>query len=139
MAARGPRARSRGTTLIELTIALGVLAVAMSATVRVLGWAAAANRAAERRARATQEAANALERLAARPWDALAPGPARGLDLPESARRALPGGTLRAVVADAGSGLRRVRVEVRWAGRAGSDEGPVRLAAWLGRRGRDAR
>jgi hypothetical protein len=126
---------------VELTAAVVMLVGAMAVTVQLLGWLVAERRATERHERATQEAANALERLVARPWDALTPGDVKGVELPGPARDVLPGGALRAAVAEEAGppALKRVAVEVRWLGRSGRAEAPVRLTAWVARAGRPSR
>ena len=126
----------RGFTLIEVGVAGVLLLTTMAMTAQVLGRLAAERRAADRRREAVQEAAIVLERLAARPWAELTPESARALRLSEPARRALPGGELAVDIAEH-DGLKRIRVAVRWPGRAGGPEAPARLTAWVGRRGGD--
>ena len=127
-----PRSR-RGISLMEVAVAVGMLAVALAVTLQALGWVAADRRAAGRRQRALAEASNALERLASRPWGELTPEALKSAALPPEAADALPGGELRAEVAEGDAGLKRLRVEVRWRGR-GADEAPVRLTTWVARR-----
>jgi hypothetical protein len=121
-------------TLVEISVALVLFAAAMSLTVRTLGWVTAEQRATERRQCAALEAANTLERLAARPWDALTAEALDAETLSEAAKRSLPEGALRATVVETDHGLKRVRVEVRWRGRSGEPEAPIRLTAWMARR-----
>ena len=128
----------RGFFLVEIAAAALALAIAMTMTLQVVGWAAAERRAVQRRERATRAAANALERLTARPWASLTPEAIGAERLEPSAVEALPGGTLeaRAVeVSDDVGEARRITVEVRWKGRGGVPEAPVRLTAWVYRRG----
>lgn len=122
--------RRRGMTLIELTVAVALLATAMTVTVRLVGWIAEERRATERRQRAAVEAANLLERVVERPWDDLS----REVSLSPEARRQLPGGEAR-VEAVESSGMKRVRVEVRWRDKTGAFVTPVRLTTWVARRG----
>src|SRR5438445_497746 len=68
-ATRLPRRRARAFTMIEVALTVFLLAIAMTATVQVLGWVAAERRAVERRQWAVQEVANVMERLTAEPWD----------------------------------------------------------------------
>jgi len=130
---RGRSRRRRGFTLIEVGVAGALLLVTMAMTAQALGWMAAERRAADRRREAVQEAANVLERLAARPWAELTPESARALRLSGPARRALPGGELAVDIAER-DGLKRIAVTVRWRGRSGGPEAPARLTAWVGRR-----
>lgn len=129
------RPRRRGFLLIEIAAAAVALAIAMATTLQVVGWAAAERRTVQRRERAVREATRALERLTARPWDALTPGSLAAEHLAPPAESALPGGRLDARVAEADAGAaRRITVEVRWTGRGGMPEAPVRLTAWVYRR-----
>jgi hypothetical protein len=128
----------RGLTTIEMVMATLVLGVAMTLTVQILGWVVRERRGADRRAIAVQEAANAMERLAAQPWDQLTPEAARAEPLSSEALRALPGAELNVMVsAEADKpGLKRIGVQLRWRGRASVYEAPVRLTSWVARRGR---
>ncbi len=134
------RLHRRGFGLIEMTVAIMLLAVGMVVTVQVVGWVATERRAVERRERAALEASNLMERAAARPWDALTAEGLAPVGLADAARRALPGSAVSWAVAelDAPPRSKRVTLEVRWRDRAGRSEAPVRLVAWV-HRGEDAR
>ncbi len=113
-----------------------LLVVAMTLTVKVLGWAAHDRRTAERRERAVVEAANVMERISAQPFEQLTPELAGRVTLSEAARESLPGAEL-AVDLQSGDGTgpaglaaKRIAVRLRWRGRSGSWEAPVRLTSW---------
>jgi hypothetical protein len=125
--------RRRGYAMLEIIGGVIVLGMALAVTVRLIGWVAAERRAAERRSWATVEAANVMERLAGRPWDDLTAGSVATEALGPAARDLLPGGRLGVLVTEA-DGLKRITIEVRWHGRSGADETPVRLTAWVGPR-----
>lgn len=129
-----PPARRRGMTLVELTIAAVLLGVAMTATVQILGWVAAERRSLERRQCAAQEAANLMERLAARPWNRLSPAEVRDVALSEPARRLLPGAELTVAVDEPSRtgpvASKRIALRIRWRNRAGGWDAPVRLSSW---------
>lgn len=130
----------RGLTLVEITIAVFLLAVSMILTVRVLGWVASERRAGERRQCATREAANVMERLAALPWERVTADTAKSLTFSDTARQSLPSGELDVTVDEpAGSDAKRMSVRVRWRNRGGEWDAPVRLTAWKFRAGRNAR
>ena len=135
----GPRihgTRRRGFGLIELTITAIMALAAMAITVQLLGWVAAERRSVARRERALLEASNLLERLAARPWDALTADAARAVTLSAAARSALPGASLAIEVAPvADPEAKRVTVAITWRGRSGKAEAPARLVGWVYRRG----
>ncbi len=134
----GPgRGRRRGFGLIEMAACGVMLAAAMVVTVQVVSWVAVERRAVGRRERAVREAANLLERAAARPWDELTPASLAGLRLSDSTAAALPGAGLEARVAtsDDAPARKKITIEVRWRDRSGRPEAPVRLVTWAYRRG----
>jgi hypothetical protein len=120
-----------------VALAVLLLAVAMTATVQVLGWVAAERRAVERRQWAIQEVGNLMERLTAEPWERVDADLARALVLSEEVRRKLPEPELTIDVddRDAGRGEKRLMIRLRWRKGAGGWESPVRLCAWITRRG----
>jgi prepilin-type N-terminal cleavage/methylation domain-containing protein len=121
----------RGFTMIEMVAAMALLMVAMTLVVELVGWVAAERRAAERRTRAIQEAANLMERLTARAPGVLTPEGVAALRLSPAAQAALPGGELKVRLDPAEDGLTRIRLELRWRDRSGGFEAPVRLTSWV--------
>jgi prepilin-type N-terminal cleavage/methylation domain-containing protein len=123
----------RGFTLIEVTITVVLLAAAMTAIVQVLGWVAAERRAIERRQWAVEEAANLMERVTAAPFDEITAESARAVTLSAPVREKLPGPELTVNVSapEAAHGGKRVAIGIRWRGRGGTWEAPVRLTAWI--------
>lgn len=95
--------------------------------------AAGANcRALRWRQIAWQEAANALERLAERPWQALDPENTGGIALSAEAQSLLPQGTLSVHIRAEKAGAldcKRIAAEVRWESGSGITES-VRLVTW---------
>jgi hypothetical protein len=116
-----------------MVMAAVLLGVAMALTVQILGWVVRERRAADRRAIAVQEAANVMERLAARPWVQLTPDTVGTETLTLEALRALPGAELSVAVAG-DPPLKRIGVQLRWRGRSGGFEAPVRLSSWVSER-----
>ena len=129
--------RRSGFSLIELTVAGGLLIVAMTVTVQVVGWVARERLAVERRERALLEAENLMERALALPWDGLTAESAGRLMVSESTARLLRRPTLELAVTpyDDAPARKRVSVSLRWLDRAGQPEAPVRLVAWVHRAG----
>ncbi len=128
------RSPHRGSLLIELVIAAGLLAVILSLTVKVLGQVGQQRRAAERRQRALVEVSNAMERITARPYDEITPQNASAVRLSPDAAVALPGAEMNITVHDepvSGVSSRRVAVRLRWRDSAGQWEAPVRLVTWI--------
>ena len=133
--------RRRGFGLIEMAVTGLLIAIAMAATLQVVGWVALDRRAVERRERAVLEASNIMERIAARPWEELSTEALQSIKLSESSAAFLPGSTLELkVIAQEDVPVRKkITVEIRWRDRSGRDEAPVRLVAWTYRRGGSSR
>jgi Tfp pilus assembly protein PilV len=124
--------RHAGFMIIELVVTALLLAIAMTVTVKVLGWVAHERRDAERRQLAVLEVGNIMERFAARPFDELTADSARGFTLTEPARLSLPGAELNVSVegVDGPRPAKRLAVRIRWQARAGIWAAPVRVMAW---------
>ena len=131
---RPPR-RVRGITIAETVAAVALLAIAITVSMRVVGWIASERRAAEQRIWALQEATNALESLQARPPEQLTPDSLRSHPpvLGDDAQAILPGGRLVVTVREEpGPPVARwVQVAVLWKDRGGGSVTPVRLSTWV--------
>jgi Tfp pilus assembly protein PilV len=138
MTARSNRPARRGTLLAEVTMAAVLLMIAMTLTVKVMGYAGIERRATERRQRALYEVANLMERITAHRFDEVTGGLAQRMTLSDEARRTLPDPELVVDVADtepgAGRKAKRIGISLRWRGRSGEWERPVRLTSWIERR-----
>lgn len=129
--------RRRGFGLAEMAIAGLLLALAMGLVAQTAVWLAAERRGAARRERALQEAANLMERLAARPWDELTPDLARVQALTPATAEVLRDGTLAVAIAgdDVEPAAKSIAIEIGWgSGGSGGRVAPVRLVAWVYRR-----
>jgi Tfp pilus assembly protein PilV len=128
----------RGSLLAEVAMATVMVMIAMTLTVKVLGYASLQHRAAEHRQRAELEAANVMERITADPYEAITVERARQAALSAASRATLPGAELVVDVAEdspgAGRSAKRIAVRLRWRGRSGEWEAPVRLTTWVERR-----
>jgi hypothetical protein len=137
-AGSAPRAIRRGSLLPELAMATVMLTIAMALTVQVLSYAGQQRRAADQRQRAIVEAANAMERITAEPFEAVTAERARRLAVSPESAGSLPGAELAVEVAEESPGpgrsAKRVAVRLRWKGRSGEWEAPVRLVTWIERR-----
>jgi type II secretory pathway pseudopilin PulG len=120
-----------------LLAAAAMIGVVLAVMLPMLGWAAAERRAVARRERAALEAANLMERLAARPWDRLTTEGLKREPLSEAAASALPDANLAIEVVEVAGppASKRIRVAIRWRDRPGVDAAPVRLSAFVHRRG----
>lgn len=126
----------RGSILIEVSIAAGLVAVAMIAVAQLLAVAARQDRALEQRQLAAQEAANSLEQILARPWDELTPEWLQNLSLSSESRRLLPDGRLvceMETVAEEPSS-KRIVATVSWQVNA-DQRNQLQLTAWRFRSG----
>ena len=143
MIARGRKTRTRRGSLLAETAMSGVmLIIAMGLVAQVVGSVATQRRAWDRRQTAVFEAANLMERLTARPFEALTTEGAKDLSLSDEASRTLPDGQLRVDISEndpvGGDDSKRVSLQVRWRNRAGDWDAPVRLTSWVHRRGEGA-
>ncbi len=141
--AKGPgRPPRRGSLLLEMSIAAAMLSVAMAMTVKVLGYSGQQRRSAEQRQRALLEAGNLMERITAMPFDEVTAERVRRLSIARTVAESLPGAELAVEVKEERPGpdrsSRRVAVRLRWKGRSGEWEAPVRLTTWI-ERGRASR
>jgi hypothetical protein len=79
-----------------------------------------------------------LERITAYPYDEITAERARALGLSPWAQQSLPRAELAVAVAEetpgAGRAAKRLSVHLRWHGRSGEWEAPVRLTTWVERR-----
>ncbi len=132
---RSSRKSRRAYLLAETAIAGLLLGAAMVMTVKMLGWVATERRSAERRGWAIQEAANVMEHLTALPFDRLSTKAARAAaKLSAPAANLLPEGRIEVEVRD-DTPMKRIHLAVRWKGTSGQMEAPVRLTAWVARKG----
>ncbi len=128
----------RGSLLAEVTMSSVLLIVVMVLTVKVLGWVALERRGVEKREQAVLQVANLMERLTARPYDAVTPVLVREFAETAKPADALPDAELKIDVAEsqpgAGRSAKRIAIELRWRDSSGEWSGPVRLTSWLERR-----
>jgi hypothetical protein len=129
----------RGSLLAEVTMATVLLMIAMTLTVKVLGSVALERRASERRQRAVLEVANLMERITAYPFEDVNADLAGRMALSPAARQSLPDSELVLDVAASepgpGRSAKRIAIRLRWRGRDGEWQAPVRLTSWIERRG----
>jgi hypothetical protein len=131
------KSRRPGFGLIEMAITGVLIAAAMTVTVQVVGSIAFERKAVARRERALLEADNVLERVVAQPWDKLTTESMRRYTISPTSAGFLKSPTLGITVTpfDDAPVRKKVVVEVRWLDRSGRPEAPVRLVAWVYRRG----
>jgi type II secretory pathway pseudopilin PulG len=131
MRLQGTKSR-RGMTLLEVGVALVVLAAAMVALVQLTSLTVRQRRLDDQRSLALQELANRAERLAVVPWNELTP---------EDLSSWYPSGELSALLPsakclariheDAGSPpARRIDLSIAWTNAVGEEVAPVELTLW---------
>jgi prepilin-type N-terminal cleavage/methylation domain-containing protein len=133
--ARSVRSARRGFTMLELSICVGLLTVGLVLTLQLLSWIAAERRSAAYRQWALREADNLMERVTSMPWDSVTRERVESLEPAKRTERELPGGRLTCDIAESSAEpkSKRVTIEVRWKNRAGDDDAPVRITAWISR------
>lgn len=126
------QAKTRGTSLLEATLALAVIGLSLMTLVQLLSSVQHQRRMIERRSLALIEAANVLERLMNLPATELTPEKIRELRLSDSAAAQIPGGTLTVEITDpSGSpSARRLLVTVQGDGPDGAPMTLGHLSAW---------
>lgn len=124
-----PRRTAAGFTVLEITLALGILLVAM-VLVAQAGFASMRDRVRHAaRHQAEELAANVLEAARACPWETLTPEWAAGQRLPEGGADRLLDGRLTVTVApEKGQPLvKRVTVTIAWTQDGNKPARPVEL------------
>ncbi len=131
----------RGYGLIEVTMALLVLGVAMILMVKLLGWTGLDRREARRRSLAIQEVVNVMERISLDRYEDVTEGRAKAVAHSRNAADALPGAAWEVAVVeepDTRASAKRISVRLRWRHASGDLDNPVGLTSWV-YRGRDSR
>jgi hypothetical protein len=130
--------RKRGVLLIDVAMAAGVLGILLTVTVHLVGRLAAERRALDRRQFAVTAANNLLERMTARPHEEVTESVLGSQPLDATVARMLVDARLSVRVKEEqerGPEGKWITVELRWPGRGGVDERPVRLTTWKARVG----
>jgi hypothetical protein len=122
----------RGMTLLEVGVALVVLAGAMLALAQLVGLTVRQRRLADQRSIALQEVANEAERLAVAPWDGLAPDQLTSWKPSAELAAMLPAADCRVQVQDEPGPpvARRVKLRVAWTNAVNEEVMPVELTFW---------
>ncbi|MEX2176067.1 MAG: hypothetical protein WD872_17025 [Pirellulaceae bacterium] len=125
-------ARRRAGTLLEVTIALMILLVAVGGLATLLTTAAAHRRVGEQRRLAQQEVANRAERIALLSWDELTPESLAAQSLSDEVAAAVPNARLQLVMDEEAEAPRskRVRIELHSKDSAGLSTQPAGLTVW---------
>ncbi|WP_169974843.1 type IV pilus modification PilV family protein [Tautonia rosea] len=119
----------RGFTLIEATVAVVLLMVAMTTTLQAVSWIARERQSLDRRAMAIRETEHLLDRLVRSGANPNVP-----LVLSSEGEQALPDGTIlvdRVDEAQGGVTMQHITVTLRYQDRPGVPASAVRLSTWI--------
>ena len=118
--------------MLETIVAIVIATAAISAAAQIVALSATQQRLAERQAWATEQAANAMERLYATPWDELTQERAGQFRLPPEVEQTLTDGELLVQVETSGDSppAKIIRVQVGWRSSQESTRRTVHLSAW---------
>ena len=126
-----------GSVLLELVVAGVLLGVVMSAAVPALRWVGRQRTSARQRQAAQLEVGNLLEELTALDWNDLTPERAALVKLSEELHDQLHESKLEVAVQGDGNDEteKQIRIELSWNIAPGRPAPPVRLSAWVFRKG----
>lgn len=122
----------RGMTLLEVGVALVILAAAMAALVELLSLSARQRRLDDQRSLALVELANHAETLAVLPWEELTPETLATWQPSADFAALLPSAECDArVEEEAGPPpARRIELRIAWTNSVGEQVTPVQLTLW---------
>lgn len=131
----GERGRS-GYSLLELVVAMILLATVMTIVVPTLSWMSVQNRLALQRQEALQEMHNLMDGLTTRSYQDLTPAAATKIELSPELKRQLPGSKLQIQIEETPGEKtepirKRIHMELSWNQRNGQPLAPLRLTAWV--------
>ncbi|HTU27328.1 MAG TPA: type II secretion system protein [Pirellulales bacterium] len=123
----------RGTTLIEVSASIVIVAAMASLVAGALTARARQQRAADSRELAVAEASNLMEQFTVLPWTELTDERLAPLMLSDKFRESIPGAILDvSVVADGERpDVKRIRVRIDYPGPNGRAIRPVTLTSWV--------
>jgi prepilin-type N-terminal cleavage/methylation domain-containing protein len=126
------RAR-RGVTLLEITVASGILVILLSGAIQMLRAVSSQQRAGDRQADALQAVQVVSEEIGNLPWEGLTSESAAQVGIPSRLERRLRGAKLAVTVAEQAGPIptKRVLVELTWPGADGRPAGRARLTTWV--------
>ncbi|MFO0908234.1 MAG: hypothetical protein U0794_07720 [Isosphaeraceae bacterium] len=136
-AQRAVWARRRGYVVFEVTMGVLLLLAAMALTVRLVYLVGSEQRAGDRRLWAVQTVSNLADRVGTEPYEKITRDRVATLAQVFGVSDRLPAGEWSAEVAEGRVGqipVKRIQLRLRWKGRQGEWETPVRLTTWVYRR-----
>src|SRR5881409_814145 len=121
----------RAFTLLEVTIAAGMLAVLLTTSVQMLRALSIHQRASERRAVGLEAVQAVADQVANIPWDQLTAESAKKVTIPKQLDGYLPGAKLSVSLDEEPTPTpsRRIQIDLTWNGADGQPVAPVRLTS----------
>jgi len=122
----------RGMTLLEVGVALVILAAAMAALVELLSLSARQRRMDDQRSLALVELANHAESLAVLPWKDLTAENLKNWQPSAELAALLPAAECRAQIEEEAGPppARRIELRIAWTNSVGEQVAPVELTLW---------
>lgn len=120
----------KGFTLIEMSVAMVLVAATAAVVVQSLAAVRDLRRRMLERELATLAAANVMERAWAIELDELTPELAAAWTVDDTVQRHLPGAEMQVEVNAPEPGAKRIEVAISWLDKSGGRLPPVRLVAW---------
>lgn len=124
--------KRRGSTIIEATVALCVVAAAIGAAARMLSASARQRQASDLQMAALIELNNVAEQIAGSSYDELTPGTVDGITLSKEAQATLPSAKLAIALTEVSAPEpphKRLHLELSWSA-IGGEPRTVRLTTW---------
>jgi type II secretory pathway pseudopilin PulG len=119
-------------TMVELVVAIAILAVLLASSMKMIYLVTTHQRAAERRDVALEAVQAVAEQAGNIPWQQLTPEAANQLKIPAAAASFLPDAELKLTVSDeTDPPARRVLVELHWNAKSSVKAAPVRMTTWV--------
>jgi hypothetical protein len=129
------RTARRGTTIFEVAVSVVVLGAVVTTAAQLVQWSVALHEVALKKRCALEAATTVLDRLSARPWEAITAESAQTTSLPAEVKEFLvdPQVTVSVAEEKTPDSLRakRISVEIAWAERAGKRSQHVHLTTWV--------
>jgi hypothetical protein len=120
-------------SLLEVTMAVGILALLMTVSMQMLRAVGGQQRAAQQRALALQTVQALTEQIGNTPWNELTAEAANDITIPTAVRPFLPGAKLAITLSDVPEPVpaKLATVELTWTAPNGRSAGPARLTSWV--------
>ncbi len=103
-----------GLLLLEMIVALILLAAVTAIVIPTLGWMNVQNQVGRERREAVQTLHNLMEDLTTRPYAKLQPEAAGKIELPDAIKHQLPGAKLVVIITETKPAAKRIKASLSW-------------------------